>query len=303
METSISTSTDAAGRADGARPEAPGALPNVVVIGSQKCGTSTLHYYLRFHPDVSASVPKELDFFISERNWPLGVDWYRTHFDPEAKARVESSPNYTTYPHFQGVPERMHELVPEARLIYLVRDPIARIEAHWVHNYAKRRERGTPLETILHPSTTYIERSRYAMQLEQFLRFYDRSRILVLEQDDLRRRRRDTLSEVFEFIGIESTFDHRSFRAVRHRTEKKRRASRAGLRVKEMSKTSWGRRVPKALWNYTEAGLRLSRPIERPNLHDQLPAEVLRTLREDAERLRELTGREFASWSIWDLPA
>jgi hypothetical protein len=300
MDASLSTTTDAARRADGRRHSAVGALPNVLVIGAQKCGTSTLHYYLRFHPDVSASTPKELDFFIAERNWPLGVDWYRSHFAPDAKARLESSPNYTTYPHFDGVAERMHDLVPEARLIYLVRDPIARIEAHWVHNYAKRRERGTVLDTILHPTTTYVMRSRYAMQLEQFLRFYDRSRVLVLEQDDLRHRRLDTLREVFKFIEIEPTFDHRSFQAVRHRTEKKRRATRLGLRVKEMSKSNWGRRVPKAVWNYGEAGLRLSRPIERPNLREQLPPEIIRALREDAERLRELTGREFASWSIWD---
>jgi hypothetical protein len=303
MEPSLKTSTDAPGRTDWASPAAVGALPNVVVLGAQKCGTSTLHYYLRFHPDVSASTPKELDFFIAERNWPLGVDWYRGQFDPAAKARLESSPNYTTYPHFQGVPDRMHELLPDARLIYLVRDPIARIEAHWVHNYAKRRERGTILETILHPSTTYVMRSRYFMQLEQFLRHYDASRILVLEQDDLRHRRMETLRQVFDFIEIEPTFDHRSFQAVRHRTEKKRRATRLGLRVKEMSKSRWGKWVPKAVWNYAEAGLRLSRPIERPNLRESLPPDTARTLREDAERLREFTGRDFASWSIWDMPA
>jgi hypothetical protein len=301
MEGSLSTSTDAATRATGPRRDVVGALPNVIVIGAQKCGTSTLHYYLRFHPDVSSSTPKELDFFVEERNWGRGLDWYRSHFDPTKAARVESSPNYTTYPHFEGIPERMHEVVPEARLIFLVRDPIARIEAHWVHNYAKRRERGNLIETVLHPSTTYIQRSRYAMQLEQFLRFYDRSRVLVLEQDDLRHRRMDTLREVFKFIEIEPTFDHRSFQAVRHRTEKKRRATRLGLRVKEMSKTGLGGRVPKVVWNYAEAGLRLSRPIERPNLQDELPDEVIRTLREDAERLRELTGRDFPSWSVWDL--
>jgi hypothetical protein len=69
-----------------------------------------------------------------------------------------------------------------------------------------------------------------------------------------------------------------------------------------MSKTSWGRRVPKVLWNYAEAGLRLSRPIERPALQNELPPEVVTMLRQDAERLRDLTGRDFATWSIWDAP-
>jgi hypothetical protein len=284
-------------------PAAVGALPNLIVIGAQKCGTSTLHYYLALHPQISASTPKELDFFIAERNWPQGVDWYRSHFDAEAPVRLESSPNYTTYPHFEGVAERMHEVVPDARLIFMVRDPIARIEAHWVHNYAKRRERGSVLDTITHPSTTYVQRSCYFSQLERFLAFYDRSRVLVFQQSDLRDRRRDTLRQVFEFAGIDPEFDHPRFEAVRHRTEKKRRASKLGLRVKELSKTRGGRHVPKAVWNYAEAGLRLSRPIERPDLRQAMPPEVVRTLREDAERLREFTGREFSTWSVWDLPS
>lgn len=276
-----------------------GALPNVVVIGAQKCGTSTLHYYLGFHPEVSISTPKELNFFIADRNWGRGVDWYRAHFDVTKPARLESSPNYTAWPHYEDVPERMAEVVPDAKLIFLVRDPIARIEAHWVHNYAKRRERGTVLETIMHPSTTYLMRSRYAMQLERFLAHYDRSSILVLEQEELLNNRRETLRDVLEFIGVDSGFEHRSFDVVRHRTARKRRATRAGMKVQEWSRTPWGKRVPKVLWNYAEAGLRLSRPIERPDLRDQLPDDVLETLREDALRLRELTGRDFASWSIW----
>ena len=86
---------------------------------------------------------KELNFFIEERNWPRGADWYAGHFDAEAKVRGEASPNYSAFPQHQGVPERMHSVVPDAKLIYMVRDPLERIAAHWVHNYAKRREKGT----------------------------------------------------------------------------------------------------------------------------------------------------------------
>ena len=70
-----------------------GAMPNTIVIGAQKCGTSTLHYYLGFHPEISASRPKELNFFIEGRGWERGVDWYRSHFDPTKPVRLESSPS------------------------------------------------------------------------------------------------------------------------------------------------------------------------------------------------------------------
>src|ERR687898_136777 len=78
--------------------EAVGALPNLVVLGAQKCGTSGLHFYLDLHPEIAMSMPKELNFFIEERGWPRGTDWYMQHFDPDAPIRGESSPNYTTYP-------------------------------------------------------------------------------------------------------------------------------------------------------------------------------------------------------------
>jgi len=276
-----------------------GALPNTIVIGAQKCGTSTLHYYLGFHPEISASSPKELNFFIEATNWNRGVDWYRSHFDAAKTARLESSPNYTTWPHHEGIPERMARLVPDARLIFMVRDPVARIEAHWVHNYAKRRERGTIVETITHPSTTYILRSRYFMQIEQFLKYFDRDQILVFQQSDLRDRRAAQLREVFEFVGVDPDFQHKAFDTVRHRTSKKRRATKAGMKVQEWSRTDFGKKFPKVFWNYAEAGLRLSRPIERPNLRDQLPDHVLEVLRDDATALREFTGRDFSNWSIW----
>ncbi len=276
-----------------------GALPNTIVIGAQKCGTSTLHFYLGHHPEVSVSDPKELNFFIEANNWGQGLDWYRGHFDPDKAVRLESSPNYTTWPHHEGIPERMAEVVPDAKLIFMVRDPVARIEAHWVHNYAKRRERGTVIETITHPNTTYVLRSRYFMQLERFLKFYDRSQILVFQQSDLRDRRDAQLREVFEFLDIDPDFKHKAFDTVRHRTAKKRRASKAGMKVQEWSRSDFGKKIPKVFWNYAEGGLRLSRPIERPNLRDQLPDDVLEVLRDDATKLSEFTGRDFANWSIW----
>ena len=274
-----------------------GALPNLVVIGAQKCGTSGLHYILGTHPEISMSSPKELNFFIGERNWSLGVEWYREHFDPESAVRGESSPNYTTYPHHLGIAERMHGVVPDAKLILLVRDPLERIAAHWVHNYAKRRERGDLRETLLHPNTTYVLRSKYHAQLRQFLNFYALSQVLVIDQADLRLRRSETLREVFGFLGVDPDFEHPSFHRERHRTTRKRRATALGVRVQPWRKTTVGSRLPKAFWNVLDVGI-LGRPIPKPDVRGALGPEVIEVLHEDADRLRELTGRRFESWSV-----
>jgi hypothetical protein len=296
---STATSRSEAAAADGAG-AAEGALPNLVVIGAQKCGTSGLHYYLSLHPEVSMSRPKELNFFIEERNWPRGVDWYRRHFDARARVRGESSPNYTAFPQHDGVPGRMHSLLPQARLIYLIRDPVERIAAHWVHNYAKRRERGNLRSTLLHPQTSYLARSQYHMQLERFLKVYDREQLLVIEQNELRDERAETLRRVFAFVGVDPTFTHPRFREERHQTARKQRSSRLALRLERASRTRRARLLPSTLWVGLDALLPLRRPIERPDVRAALTPDELRVLREDAERLSELTGRTYEHWSIWD---
>ena len=280
-------------------PGAVGALPNLIIIGAQKCGTSGLHYHLGLHPEVSMSKPKELNFFIEERNWPRGEDWYRRHFDPKAKVRGEASPNYTAFPQHLGVPERMASVVPDAKLIYVLRDPLERIAAHWVHNYAKRREKGTLAETLSHPNTSYLQRSRYATQLQQFLNHFPRESIMILDQEDFRKDRLATLRRVFEFVGADPDFSHPGFERERHATSRKTRATKLAVRMERASKSRLGRVVPPKVWFALDERLPMKKPIERPDVRLALTDEALRALREDAERMRELAGRPFRDWSIW----
>ena len=125
------------------------AMPNLIIIGGLKCGTTSIHHYLGLHPEIQMSKPKELNFFVAELNWDLGLDWYASRFDDRFPVRGESSPHYTNLPRFTGVAERIREHCPDARLIYMVRDPIKRILSHWVHatgaGYETARARVDPL--------------------------------------------------------------------------------------------------------------------------------------------------------------
>ena len=79
------------------------ALPNLIIIGGLKCGTTSIHHYLGLHPEIQMSKPKELNFFVEELNWDLGLDWYASRFDDRFGVRGESSPHYTNLPRFGGV--------------------------------------------------------------------------------------------------------------------------------------------------------------------------------------------------------
>src|SRR5687768_10052815 len=111
-----------------------GALPNLIVIGAMKCGTTALHEALALHPDIVMSQPKELNFFFAPDhgngswelgNWHRGLDWYCSHWPAQALVRGESSPGYTSPSHPEAA-ERMATVIPDARLLCLVRDPLIR---------------------------------------------------------------------------------------------------------------------------------------------------------------------------------
>ncbi len=74
------------------------ALPNLIIVGGLKCGTTSIHHYLGLHPEVQMSKPKELNFFVEELNWDLGLDWYASRFDGRSAVRGESSPTTRTCP-------------------------------------------------------------------------------------------------------------------------------------------------------------------------------------------------------------
>src|SRR5205807_2478173 len=151
---------------------------------------------------------KELRFFVEDKNWSRGLAWYESQFDPEAPVRGEATPAYTAFPLYRGVPERMARTIPAARLVYLVRDPVARIVSHYTHRTVNWPEMDT-LEAALGDAgfrEWLVTPSRYWLQLEQYLAHFSEDQILVVDSDELRARRRETLASIFEFAGVDPSF-------------------------------------------------------------------------------------------------
>ncbi len=180
--------------------------PTFVVIGAMKAGTVSLRHYLDEHPGVFLGRGGrfgEPNFFIAEYNWPRGRGWYESLFDGAGKAAAigECSPSYTMAPAFGGVPERMAQIVPDARLVYVVRDPIARMQSMYMHQVSAGRERRRAEAALL--DERYIGPSRYGFQLAAFLDHFDRSQVLVIASEVLRDRPREALSAVFGHIAVD----------------------------------------------------------------------------------------------------
>ena len=266
-------------------------LPTFVIIGAMKCGTTSLHQYLDEHPEVCMPREKETNFFVAEKNFQRGLAWYESLFDRPARACGEASPNYSKSCFFPGVPERMHGVLPAARLIYLVRDPLARMTSQYLHLVARGQEQ-RPLAEALgeRDNNLYLPLSKYHAELSRFLDWYPLNHVLVLTAESLKSERHSALRRVLEFIGVNPDFQGRRSQREYHRTARKFAASCGLLRA--IRERAWLARWLPARWA-------LAKP-EPPRL--ALPEAVrqwlLDQLRPDVEALRLLTGDPLAGWCV-----
>ena len=197
-------------------------LPDAVIIGAQKCGTSSLQGYLVQHPGVVPPLRKEVHYF--DLNYARGDAWYRAHFGcvGEAGLNLDASPYYLFHP---AVPARMHALLPAAKLVVLLRDPVRRAYSHYWHERAKGRETlefedaikaeperisaaeagladGSIARSEDHQRFSYLARGRYAEQLERWLALYPRERLHVVRFEDLVKDPLGGLNDTLAFLGL-----------------------------------------------------------------------------------------------------
>lgn len=285
-------------------------LPTFFIIGAPKAGTTSLHHYLDQHPGIQMSAIKEPRFFALPENGEAQLPGrvatlaeYEALFDPAIAVRGESSTDYAAHPRREGAPERIKALVPEARFIYLVRDPIERSVSHYRMAAAlmgETRPLGEALrDALADPASRYIAPSLYATQLELYLRHFPAERILVVDQAQLLAERRATLGEVFSFLAVADEIDAAAL------AEEK--LSSAGWRAAPAGYAGFVGRVVTPRVRWVPRGLRrsvrgaLERTLWRPidaSLDDELRARLEQLYAPEAERLRQLTGGRFASWAV-----
>lgn len=280
-------------------------LPNLIVIGAMKAGTTSLHHYLSLHPEIFMSADKEPSFFTVEKNWDRGIDWYSSLFPTtDTKIRGEASPDYTKYPAIGGVAARIRAVLPDVRLIYLVREPLDRIVSHYVDAYSFGRIH-KPIEQELadFESHHFVNCSRYYMQLEKYLEHFDRTRVLVITSKELREDRNATMKTVFGYLGVDTSFSTPEFANILYTGDEKRRKTRIGYALTRTVEQVGRSRIrpylsPRLAKPVHAFNTLTGRRISRPELTGALRQEIADFLRPDVARLREFTGKPLADWLV-----
>ena len=181
--------------------------PNLFIIGAMKSGTSSLHVYLDNHPQIFMCKPKEPMFFSRESNWSKGEKEYLELFASARDAMIigDSSTEYSKAPKYSGVPERIAQFNPEARFIYIMRDPVKRVISQYWHMAQKYNERRDML-TAIKEDSEYIAISHYAMQLSLYFKVFGRDKVAILTLEELRKNTVNVVKKLFEWLGVDSSF-------------------------------------------------------------------------------------------------
>ncbi len=284
-------------------------LPNFIVIGAMKSGTTSLFHYLQSHPQVFMSPLKEVDFFAGELNWDRGLDWYRRQFTgagPETVAIGEASTSYTKYPQYTEVPDRIAATLPDVRLIYVVRDPIERIRSHYQHRSLIGAER-EPLEVAVLTDPRYVDCSRYAFQIQQYMRVFPREALTVVSSEALRSDRERTIRDIYGFLGVDETYVSDTLDKEFYRTDERagyppivwwlrrtvKRYIPAGKRAKELIDhvlpSSLGRTPSEKAPATKESAFTIS---------DDVREQLAERLRDDVRDLRAYMPEGFDGWGL-----
>jgi hypothetical protein len=277
-------------------------FPDFVIIGAMKAGTTTLFEQLALQTGVFMPAMKELDFFIAERNWRRGLDWYAAQFAaaPEQAILGEASPNYTKAASFKGVPERLHELIPNAKLIYLLRDPVARMRSQYAHSVLSGRERQSP-EAAITETSGYLDTSLYGAQLVLYRRLFPEEQILVVLTEEMRDDPTGFLERVQGFLGLPTIEVPDPTRRANVTAERRGYGPIAAtLRRRGRPVLDLARRVlPDSWYDFMQTRMSLDVPPERLTVPDPVIERLSGYLADDRKLLlSQCEGLDLSKWPV-----
>lgn len=211
-------------------------LPDFIIIGAQRGGTTSLYNYLAEHPGIGAASIKEVHFFDSP-HFQQGLAWYRAHFPTVAEKFYaerlqkvkfitgEASPYYLFYPH---APARIARTLPGVKLIVMLRNPVDRAYSHYYHERAGGAEQISSFEEAIdceeerlagvaekmrederyysfnHRHFSYLARGMYVDQLRSWMSLFSREQMLIIKSEDFYKDPAAIFKQCLAFLGLES---------------------------------------------------------------------------------------------------
>ncbi len=284
-------------------------LPNFIIIGSGRSGTTSLYHYLKQHSDIYMSPVKEPNFF--------GFDFENTvkvppELEPAYRLAVKTIDDYlalfegvnhesaigeasTQYLLFPGTAERIRHRIPEARLIVTLRHPAERIYSSYLLRRMSGREPCGKFEDALQAGR-HLMKGKYATLLAPFYENFRRERIHVLLFDDLVSRPMDTVKSIYAFLGVDASFNP----DVGERHSESRvfgsELARKALYDPWIVKTALRLALPKSVRSALRANVMNWSSSAAPPLSPQTRLDLVDYYRYEIAQLQDMIGRDLSHW-------
>lgn len=262
-------------------------LPDFLIIGAMKCGTTTLQVQLALQDGVFMTTPKEPNFFSDDAVHARGRAWYEGLFDPapEGALKGEASTHYTKLPTYPKTLERMQALLPAPKLVYMIRNPVARAVSHYLHEWTQGVMGDDAAEAFRrHPEI--VAYGCYGMQIAPYVAAYGAERIFLTSLEQIEADPDGEFDRIARFLGLpgQPRWIH-DLPPQNVSRERIRRLPLHGLLVDNPVATALRRSlVPKAL----RRRIREARSVkERPTIPPETEAAMIERFRSDR---RELAG-------------
>lgn len=275
-------------------------LPNFLIIGSMKSGTTSLYSYLRSHPDIFMPDYKEPGFFSNDEVWAKGISWYENLFSnyQNQKACGEASTNYSKFPNYPDVPARISSIVPHMKMIYILRHPVERIYSHYLHNLYSGRET-LSLEDALNKKTSYIQVSLYYKQIERYLTNFPENQLMVVLLEDLKTQPSIFMYKIFKFLDVSPEFISTNIFTKKNQTKLKR--GKDNCLMKAIKNTNIFNSISSRISDEAKSRLTviLKNKINQPDpMADRLYEKIINEISPDMKKLSQFLKRDLKCWNL-----
>ncbi|MGD2180986.1 sulfotransferase domain-containing protein [Lusitaniella coriacea] len=278
-----------------------------LIVGAAKCGTTSLFFYLSQHPQICPCKIKEPKFFSRDERWNKGFQWYQGlwNWDEQVhKTALEATPGYTDhFPITIEVVQRIASIDANFKFIYIMRNPLERIESALQHGYYQARvgKSGNGEDAFEHFLKSAIDKSKYAQKISEYYRQFLKEDILLLQLDDLKETPSAVMQQVCIFLKINDSFEFTNLEKA-HNKKNSYRTDTLWRKLTRMKRLQpMANLIPeqykKQLRTYLSRPPRTAKDVP-PTLTQKQKKEILRDLREDLHQLHWEYGVDVTRWGF-----
>ncbi|OGL44898.1 MAG: hypothetical protein A2W05_06500 [Candidatus Schekmanbacteria bacterium RBG_16_38_10] len=273
-------------------------LPDFIGIGAPRCGTTWIYEMLKQHPHVFMSPEKEINFF--NNSFDKGIEWYKKFFLNGSERAIvgEFSPLYLAN---EIVPQRIKQVLPNVKLIVSLRNPIEQALSRYRYMVMRQMYNKT-FEEALKEQLHILNEALYYQHLEQYLKYFEKSQMLILVYEDLEKDPHNFLMNIYDFLGLDNSFMPSNINEKIHITRTPRVKSfertivLTRMLLRKLGLSSFAEMVKKT--GIVDKIKKLNTADERlsGDVGSDTRTQLNRIFAKDKAKLSELLGRDLSFW-------